>query len=76
VIEVAEKQQRKNVHGLECPLCGCPESEVIWTRKRMLTINGKLTGSIVRARECDACRYRFQTSESVTEASKPPDELH
>lgn len=53
--------------GLCCPNCGCPESEVAWTRRRVLTIGGKSIGAIVRARTCDHCGARFTTSERVSE---------
>jgi transcriptional regulator NrdR family protein len=56
---------RKDVAGLECPLCACPESAVVWTRDRKLKVNGQAVGSRVRARECAACGYRFQTSERI-----------
>lgn len=63
----------KEAAGLECPICGCPESSVVWTRDRTLKINGKVVGSRIRARECgnELCGYRFQTSERISEDSMP-----
>ena len=60
-------EKESQTSGLECPLCGCPESRVVWVRKRTLKVNGKEVGSNVRARECDNCAYRFQTSEKIRE---------
>lgn len=66
----------ERVNGLGCPLCNCPQSEVIWVRKRSLRIDGKLQGSIVRARECmnDNCRHRYQTNERISEEYEPRDQ--
>jgi transcriptional regulator NrdR family protein len=58
---------RGNEPGVECPNCGCPESEVVETRRRVLKVNGKLAGGIVRRRECEHCGYRFTTNERVRE---------
>ncbi len=63
----APQPLKPNGPGVECPLCGCPESEVIWVRKRVLKINGTHRGAIVRARECDHCKFRFTTNERITE---------
>lgn len=62
----AESQPRKTAEGLECPHCGCPESEVIETRKRLLRIDGALTGGIYRRRECEHCGMRFTTNERIS----------
>ena len=32
--------------ALECPACGCPQSKLIETRRRVLTIRGRPTGPI------------------------------
>lgn len=69
-----ERKQPKD-SGLECPVCGYPDSSVVWTRKRTLRIRKageeefKTVGAIVRARECgnEFCGYRYQTSEAVQE---------
>jgi transcriptional regulator NrdR family protein len=68
-------ERNKRGGGMECPLCECPETYVVWTRDRVLKIDGKPQGFIVRARQCcnDQCRYRFQTEERITEDSKPPE---
>lgn len=63
----------KKTAGVECPICGYPESSVVWTRRRVLRVKKsgeddyKTIGAIVRARECgnEQCNYRYQTSESV-----------
>lgn len=40
---------------MKCPTCGSPDNHVAWTRER--------DGSVVRARDCEKCGGRFQTSE-------------
>lgn len=70
---MATEENKPKANGVECPLCGCPESTVAWTRRRTLRIKPygqqefKAIGAIVRARECAHCGYRFQSSEVVTE---------
>lgn len=44
--------------GVECPACGCPESQVYYTRR--------LAKKIRRRRICDHCGRKFTTSEAIT----------
>lgn len=62
---------RKEAAGLECPICGCADSSVVWTRDRSLKVNGQVVGSRIRARDCANCGYRFQTSERIFEDAYP-----
>lgn len=73
---MAEERKGSESGGLECPVCGCYESIVVYTRERSLKINGKRKGAIVRSRECqnDRCKHRFITSERLRDEGeyKPP----
>lgn len=60
-----------------CPHCACPESHVVWTRKRAvkrrtLTGEDEIKIRIHRRRECDLCQSRYTTREEILPGSLKP----
>lgn len=60
-----DRQEQEPAAGLACPSCGCPQSKVWRTRRRVLTINGQKVGGIRRERICDHCGRKFVTNEAA-----------
>jgi len=53
--------------GIRCPSCACAHHQVIWVRKRELTVDGQQVGGTIRRRRCRHCGREFTTTERLAD---------